>query len=441
MEGTKYNLSITTSGENGDHASTNISTSNPAQLADLLRLAGMQDAHPIALGDVPQSFEAPAPEEHGSCDVCGGMHEDDEHVAEGESWDNEPNGANEVVHPPEELTQTGNDLHKVKKTYPKVNGGDNPMALEDTENRLRQQFADFLAEDYEEELSEEIELTSPWKKTVVEGEMVYVPSKEDVEGNAALAIAAIADLATEGGGEINISVSTGSDEFPPTDDEEYYGEEVQEQAEKPAEYKNMTDIRKLLDNIDSIESNGSTVVTEAPPGETAAELQAQIAALQKRIAAITSQPEGGPESGPAGSGDTDRYQNLGSLDVAGSLHGGPENVDLTDRHSASTWSQDSAVDHFDPSAVGNSGKPGSKLDFSQAAIAKRQQERARRNAEGGGPEGSSSEKYGSGRYDKTGKLLSDPVQIFTPPPPRKKNKHGAEERVQPSRTGGEGRDE
>ena len=148
MEGTKYNLSITTSGENGDHASTNISTSNPAQLADILKLAGMQGGHPVALS----ASEAPAPEEHGSCNVCGGMHEDDEHVAEGESWDNEP----EVkVHSPEEITQTGNDLHKVKKTYPKVNGGDNPMALENIENKLRQQFADFLAEDMVEEITGE----------------------------------------------------------------------------------------------------------------------------------------------------------------------------------------------------------------------------------------------------------------------------------------------
>jgi hypothetical protein len=161
MEGTKYNLSITTSGENGDHASTNISTSNPAQLADLLKLAGMQDGHPVALGDVPQSFEEPAHEEHGSCNVCGGMHEDDEHVAEGESWNNEPDV---VVHAPEEVTQTGNDLHKVKKTYPKVNGGDNPMALEEAEKALRSKYDDFLAESTEEETITESELVSPWAK-------------------------------------------------------------------------------------------------------------------------------------------------------------------------------------------------------------------------------------------------------------------------------------
>ena len=58
MDGTKYNLSITTSGENGDHASTNISTSNPAQLADILQLAGMQGGHPVALA-APEAPEAP----------------------------------------------------------------------------------------------------------------------------------------------------------------------------------------------------------------------------------------------------------------------------------------------------------------------------------------------------------------------------------------------
>jgi|APSaa5957512493_1039668.scaffolds.fasta_scaffold00171_5 hypothetical protein len=159
MEGTKYNLSITTSGENGDHASTNISTSNPAQLADILQLAGMQGGHPVALS-APEApaLEAPAPEEHGSCDVCGGMHEDDEHVIEGDSWDNEPD---EVTLAPD--SSEGNDLHKVKKTYPKVNGGDNPMALEAAESKLREKWEDFLAEDMESH--SETELASPWKIT------------------------------------------------------------------------------------------------------------------------------------------------------------------------------------------------------------------------------------------------------------------------------------
>ena len=177
MEGTKYNLSITTSGENGDHASTNISTSNPAQLADILQLAGMQGGHPVALS----APEAPAHEEHGSCNVCGGMHEDDEHVAEGESWDNEPDV---VVHAPEEVTQTGNDLHKVKKTYPKVNGGDNPMALEEAEKALRSKYDDFLAESTEEETITESELVSPWAKQDTSIEIIEEEEVEEAAGKA-----------------------------------------------------------------------------------------------------------------------------------------------------------------------------------------------------------------------------------------------------------------
>ena len=298
MEGTKYNLSITTSGENGDHASTNISTSNPSQLADILKLAGMQGGHPVAIG-APEApaLEAPAPEEHGSCDVCGGMHEDDEHVIEGDSWDNEPD---EVIHSPEEITQTGNDLHKIKKTYPKVNGGDNPMALEEAESKLREKWENFLAEDMETHF--ETGLVSPWKITeaqseaqkaafekmlaakngnneeatdeeenvdeaagkmkkkkpcpedttdlkklagiVHEGYDVYVPSKEDVQGLASRAIAAITDLAQEGGAEMNVSVSTGDDEMPPEDDGEYHtelGDAEMEVEEDP----DSLDLRKL----------------------------------------------------------------------------------------------------------------------------------------------------------------------------------------------------
>ena len=311
MDGTKYNLSITTSGENGDHASTNISTSNPAQLADILQLAGMQDAHPIALGDVPQSFEAPAPEEHGSCDVCGGIHEDEEHVVEGDSWDNEPNGATEVVHSPEELSQTGNDLHKVKKTYPKVNGGDNPMALENIENKLRQQFADFLAEDMVEEITEEVELVSPWKKQ--ENDIEIIEEVEEVDEAAGKAC------------------------------------KNKKHVENTTENKNMNDLRKLLDSMDSINSDGSTVVTEA----STAELQAQIAALQKQLAAqqanepdpwspegqaamaarqqSRASKEGGRESGPAGSFTDADYDDEGNfigtpLNVFGKAerHSGPE---------------------------------------------------------------------------------------------------------------------
>jgi len=365
MEVTKYNLSITTSGENGDHASTNISTSNPAQLADILQLAGMQGGHPVALS----APEAPAHEEHGSCDVCGGMHEGDEHVAEGDSWDNEPNGATEVVYSPEEITQTGNDLHKVKKTYPKVNGGDNPMALEEAEGKLREKWENFLAEDMEEEITEDVELVSPWKKQDTSIEIV--------------------------------------------EEEELDEEEVEEAAgkmkkkkpcpeEKIIENKNMNDIRKLVDSIDSINGDGSTVVTEA----TTAELQAQIAALKKQLAAqqanepdpwspegqaamaarqqARASKEGGRESGPAGSFTDADY------DDDGNFIGTPLNVfgkaeKHSGRESGPTGSH--TADDYELDADGNVDytklKPGREIKV----FGKAEKQVGRENSGGGAPSG------------------------------------------------------
>ena len=143
---TKYNLNITTSGENGDNATTSITTTDANKLADLLKLAGMSQAHPVALNVSPD-------EEHDMpCSTCGespcgcGM-------SEGESWDNEPEA---TVHSPEEVLKVGDDLHKVKKSYPPVAGGDNPMALESAENKLRNMYDEFIAES-EEEVEEAIE--------------------------------------------------------------------------------------------------------------------------------------------------------------------------------------------------------------------------------------------------------------------------------------------
>ena len=124
---TKYNLNITTSGEGGDNATTSITTTDANKLADLLKLAGMSQAHPVALNVSPD-------EEHDMpCSTCGespcgcGM-------SEGESWDNEPET---FIHSPEEVFKVGDDLHKVKKSHAPVAGGDNPMALESVEDKLR----------------------------------------------------------------------------------------------------------------------------------------------------------------------------------------------------------------------------------------------------------------------------------------------------------------
>lgn len=135
---TKYNLNITTSGENGDNATTSISTTDANKLAELLKLSGMSQSHPIALNVSPEEqYDAPG------CDM-----------AEGESWDNEPEA---TVHSPEEVLKVGDDLHKVKKSYPPVAGGDNPMALESAENKLRGMYDEFIAES-EEEVEEAIRI-------------------------------------------------------------------------------------------------------------------------------------------------------------------------------------------------------------------------------------------------------------------------------------------
>ena len=149
---TKYNLNITTSGENGDNATTTITTSDANKLSDLLKLAGMSQAHPVALNVSPEEHMMPDEEHDAPCPDCGGS-PCGCGMTEGESWDNEPD---EFVHSPEEVLKTGDDLHKVKKSYPPVAGGDNPMALESAENKLRGMYAEFIAES-EEESEEEIE--------------------------------------------------------------------------------------------------------------------------------------------------------------------------------------------------------------------------------------------------------------------------------------------
>lgn len=128
---TKYNLNITTSGEGGDNATTSITTTDANKLADLLKLAGMSQAHPVALNVSPD-------EEHDM--PCS--------TSEGESWDNEPET---FIHSPEEVFKVGDDLHKVKKSHAPVAGGDNPMALESVEDKLRGMYSKYIAEHHEKD--------------------------------------------------------------------------------------------------------------------------------------------------------------------------------------------------------------------------------------------------------------------------------------------------
>jgi len=151
---TKYNLNITTSGENGDNATTSISTTDANKLAELLNLAGMSQSHPVALNVSPEEeYDAPCPDCGDSPCGCG--------MTEGESWDNEPEA---TVHSPEEVFKVGDDLHRVKKSYPPVAGGDNPMALESAENKLRNAYDEFIAES-EEEVEEVHETPAGWAKS------------------------------------------------------------------------------------------------------------------------------------------------------------------------------------------------------------------------------------------------------------------------------------
>jgi hypothetical protein len=180
---TKYNLNITTSGEGGDNATTSITTTDANKLADLLKLAGMSQAHPVALNvspdeehDMPCSTCGESPCGCG-CSTCGELSPDEEHdmpcstcgespcgcgMSEGESWDNEPET---FIHSPEEVFKVGDDLHKVKKSYAPVAGGDNPMALESLEDKLRGMYDEFITES-EEEVEEAIRVKFRTKKEV-----------------------------------------------------------------------------------------------------------------------------------------------------------------------------------------------------------------------------------------------------------------------------------
>lgn len=192
---TKYNLNITTSGENGDNATTTITTSDANKLSDLLKLAGMSQAHPVALNVSPEEHMMPEEEHDAPCSGCGespcgcGM-------TEGESWDNEPD---EFVHSPEEVLKTGDDLHKVKKSYPPVAGGDNPMALESAENKLRGMYDEFIAES-EEEVEEAITAKFRTKKEVPHRARKSLEKEEVEESDELVSPWAKAETVNEGHG-------------------------------------------------------------------------------------------------------------------------------------------------------------------------------------------------------------------------------------------------
>ena len=145
-------------------ASMNISmnaddASQVGQLMAMMRNAGM-DAKPVsdmplsprmdmeknikALGnigmddnpDIPGKDDVPGDMDlKGSC----GMSHEDADVEEGDY----ANSPEEEYAPYTDMIKTGNDLNKSKKSYPKVAGGDNPMALEDS---IKEQLANLYKE-------------------------------------------------------------------------------------------------------------------------------------------------------------------------------------------------------------------------------------------------------------------------------------------------------
>jgi hypothetical protein len=73
--------------------------------------------------------------------------------------------------------------------------------------------------------------------------------------------------------------------------------------------------------------------------------------------------------------------------------------------------------HPDELGIGlaKDNRAGSKIDYSQEAIAARQRAKQDARADGGGREGSSSEKHGSytdADYDKDGNFIGTPLNVF-----------------------------
>lgn len=135
----------TASKENrGNPVNEEVTISGDAEsLIRMMQLAGADNAKEVDAGDISQG---PKP-----CSACGEVHS--EHGCENrngdlarsitmmadEDWDNSPDEDIKDF----EATPPTNDLNKAKKSYPKVAGGDNPMALED---ELRAKLSAALAE-------------------------------------------------------------------------------------------------------------------------------------------------------------------------------------------------------------------------------------------------------------------------------------------------------
>ena len=105
-------------------------------LIRMMQLAGASDAKEVGPSDINQEPETPCgaskpePDMGDMVRMMSATEEDDGPM--GDEYDDEPSAPDEVYSNDVSASiPHGDDLHKKKKTYKHVAGGDNPMALED----------------------------------------------------------------------------------------------------------------------------------------------------------------------------------------------------------------------------------------------------------------------------------------------------------------------
>ncbi len=114
-------------------------------LIRMMQLAGAADAKAVDANDINQDSSCGCDSEPDMGDMVRMISatEEDDGVM-GDEYDDEPSAPDEVYSNDVSASiPHGDDLHKKKKSYAKVAGGDNPMALEDT---LRAQLSAALQE-------------------------------------------------------------------------------------------------------------------------------------------------------------------------------------------------------------------------------------------------------------------------------------------------------
>ena len=123
--------------------SVNMNAQGLDNISDLIKLIAKADETSTELPQIPPATpelptDLPVPADLSSMDLDDDSEKKDE-------WANEPD---EEVSDVDNILIKGNDLHKSKKTFPKVAGGDNPMAMEGEELRawVKNELSQRLAE-------------------------------------------------------------------------------------------------------------------------------------------------------------------------------------------------------------------------------------------------------------------------------------------------------